>query len=70
MQGIKSSPIYEIAMKNNIGLVAVNISQNIYFSDGSLGNNVVLNDIIMYTFKSLYRAPEEEGPLSDMLTRR
>ncbi|XP_045783115.1 spermine oxidase-like isoform X1 [Maniola jurtina] len=70
IHGTGLSRVYETALKNNISVVPQDLTFNVYQSDGSRANNVLVNELLEFCLEAVEHPPEKPETLGKFLTRQ
>lgn len=69
IHGTVNSRVYETAIKNNISVVAQELSFHVYKSDGTLGNDTLMNELFDYCLSVVDSPPENPEALGKFITK-
>ncbi|CAG9577546.1 unnamed protein product [Danaus chrysippus] len=69
IHGIENSPVYEAAIRNNVSILQQEYEESVYRSDGTLGDNVVV-EMINFCLQTMDTSPEKPEPLGQYITRK
>ncbi|CAH2064961.1 unnamed protein product, partial [Iphiclides podalirius] len=70
IHGQHGSRVYETAVRNNVTVLSQNLTLDVYRSDGSRADSVLVNELVEYCLSAVEAAAYETVPLGEFITRK
>lgn len=69
IHGERPSPVYDLALQNNVSILSQDTTFQVYKSDGSIVDYDLINDLVEFALNKVDDPPKDAEPLGQFLTR-
>ncbi|KAL0808802.1 hypothetical protein ABMA28_012480 [Loxostege sticticalis] len=70
IHGTRPSPVYDLAIQNNVSVIEQDISMEVFMSDGSLADKELVNELLNFCLQVVDDPPPSPGPLGQHITKK